>query len=379
MKVLKLVYGLLNPSAGGPPAVSRNLLEGFYKIEKGLSKKGIDVTFLSIDSNTCNITSSNGSINVSCIRNVPFSIILSDLYIPLLNYIKMLKPDIVHSHIISGISLYALSRMPTVLTLHGNPQKEFLFEKRTYVRSYFIIFEEKLKRISPFLSKIVALTPSMAKELVMRGYSKDKIAIIGNPVSVRFYEAKKKEEQIILYPARLHPLKNQLGFLRAASFIRDELKDWKIYFAGSGDEKYKSLILNYARNRGLTVELLGRFPYSEMHKLYARSAIVALTSFQEVLPMTILEAMASATPIIASNLPTLGDIINDGVNGFLVDPYDAKEIADKLSILVGDKSLRKKMGSIGRNLSIYFRSDIIAKKYIKLYEGLCEESIHNSI
>ena len=94
---------------------------------------------------------------------------------------------------------------------------------------------------------------------------------------------------------------------------------------------------------------------------------VVLPSYREGVPRTLLEAAAMARPLIATNVPGCRDVVDDGVNGFLCRPRDAKDLADKMQQMVSLSSAeRKAMGVRGREkIEREFDEKIVIEKYLE--------------
>ena len=91
--------------------------------------------------------------------------------------------------------------------------------------------------------------------------------------------------------------------------------------------------------------------------------------------MVIAEAMATGTPVIASKIAAIPYLVEDGETGFLVDPNNPKEIAEKLVTLLSDKHLRSKMGKEGKKLAEErWKDEIIARKLLELYVSTIEKA-----
>lgn len=366
MRILIIVPSLTRPYLG-PSVVARNTFNGFLKINKELEKNDIQLTFLSInDEIEEKIVNENIKI-IGSRRHFAF-------YFPreIQASIKKMKDfDLAHSHDICELLPYMLLKTPAILTLHGVFWKEIKFKKGFFPKIWLNLGELRLKFYYPRLAKFIAISQYMIDELKSRGFDDSKAIIIENPISDEFFSVEKDEEPIILYPATLRPLKNQLGFLKAVFPIRNELRDYKIVFAGSGDKDYEAMLRDFGRKNDLNVEFLGKVPYDGMPKLYSKASIVALTSFQEILPMSILEALATGTPVLASNVGGIPYTINNGETGFSINPNDPKVIAEKLLILTNDSSLRKRMSEQARNeAEKRWKAEIIAKKLLDLYASL---------
>lgn len=367
MKIAIIAPNILNPYLG-PSTVAHNILKGFIKINKDLEKRGIELTFVSL----------NGKKNDQILNNLKISAIKRYKLLSLIGEIEasINKPandfDIVHAHSYISELFPWFNKIPTVFTPHG-----IYWEERKYQNIYGalwrLIAEQKFKLYYKRITKIVAISPYIVEEFSIRNYNMTNSIIIGNPVSDEFFEVKKSEENIIFYPATLVPRKNQLGFLIAISIIQEELKNYKIAFTASGNPEYISMLKKFVKKNNLNVEFIGKVSYEEMPELYSKASIVALTSFQETLPMSVLEAMASGTPVLASNIGGLKYLVKDSETGFLVDPSNPKDIAEKLLLLSHNKGLRKEMGMKAKKEAECFRSDNVAKRHLELYLNLMPE------
>lgn len=86
----------------------------------------------------------------------------------------------------------------------------------------------------------------------------------------------------------------------------------------------------------------------EKEKIFARSEIFAFPTYFECFPLVLLEAMQHSLPIVSTYEGGIPDVVENGVNGFLVAQKDANALAEKLELLIINKELRKEMGSNGR-------------------------------
>jgi len=99
---------------------------------------------------------------------------------------------------------------------------------------------------------------------------------------------------------------------------------------------------------------------------YGRHVAIA-----ELLGLSALEAMASGTPVIASRLDGLPEVVRDGETGFLVTPGDVEELRDRIAQLLGDRTLAARMGARGRDLVLErFTWEACAQRCLAAYEEL---------
>ncbi|MEM1844836.1 MAG: glycosyltransferase family 4 protein, partial [Ignisphaera sp.] len=158
---------------------------------------------------------------------------------------------------------------------------------------------------------------------------------------------------------------------------KNDIKEYKVIFTVGSyyDKKYLTCAKNYVQKKDLRNVEFTRCSLKDMIDLYSRASFVALTSFQETLPMSVLEAMSSGTPVLVSNIKPMRYIVEDGVTGLLVDPSNPRDIAEKILLLINDGDLRKKIGLNAKRVAEKrWRSEVVAEKHLKLYEEIVEES-----
>jgi glycosyltransferase involved in cell wall biosynthesis len=118
-------------------------------------------------------------------------------------------------------------------------------------------------------------------------------------------------------------------------------------------------------------QLVGTVRGAEKAALLNEADVFVLPSYQEGLPMAILEAMAAGLAIVATPVGGIPEVVQDGYNGFLVAPGDIGALSEKLAILVGDPQLRELMGRRSRRFAeeqLDVRS--YADRLVDLYDSL---------
>jgi phosphatidylinositol alpha-1,6-mannosyltransferase len=96
------------------------------------------------------------------------------------------------------------------------------------------------------------------------------------------------------------------------------------------------------------IVFIGKLRLEQLKHYYSRSDIFVMPSRQEGFGVVFLEAMALGKPVVAGNHGGAPEIVQDGVTGFLVNPDDHEALTDRLSRLLQDEPLRRKMGDAGR-------------------------------
>jgi len=282
--------------------------------------------------------------------------ILSSLWLLKLHFRERI--DLVHAHgwdpaIVGGV-FSRLFGVPLVLTVHGIPRP-----KEPLAGLMFPLLESLIVRLcSSRRSRLIALTQSDRSSLLEMGVDEEAIDIIPNGIDVEEFEridsagfreshGISSEAFLVLFVGRLHGQKGVETLLRAANRLKEGDIHFLIVGSGHKEKEYKDLA------SALEVEntfFLGEIERDELLKAFASSDTFVLPSLFEGLPYVVLEAMAAGKPVVATRLPGLAEVIDEGVNGLLFDEGDDEELAEAILRLRGDRVAAEKMGEGGREL-----------------------------
>lgn len=201
--------------------------------------------------------------------------------------------------------------------------------------------------------------------------AKDKINAVYNGVNLKRFDniqdSKARIENSILYVGALRKRKNVSRIIKALSLISDKL-DVHLTIIGQGPEEKNLMALAKDLNLIQKIRFINSIDYDELPKYYRACDLFMLLSFSEGLPKVILEAMASRKPVIASDIPAHRELIQDGQNGFLVDPKNPEQIAEKTALLLTKKELAQQMGNRSRRIiENSFTWEKVAERVNKVY------------
>lgn len=173
----------------------------------------------------------------------------------------------------------------------------------------------------------------------------------------------------VLAVGRYDHQKNFEDLIKAWELLSKEYPDWILNIFGQGDlrEVYEKLISAY----GLQKKINLCAPTNDIESVYLDHTILAMSSLYEGLPMALLEAQVCGLPMV-SYACKCGpkDIIEDGVNGFLVPENDFRVLSDRLQILMGDEMLRVKMGKASKRLAQRFSNENVMLQWNLLFDKL---------
>jgi L-malate glycosyltransferase len=172
--------------------------------------------------------------------------------------------------------------------------------------------------------------------------------------------------------ARLNPIKDHASLMRAVATLAPRWPRLHLVVVGRGVERDN--LVRLARDLGLSqcVHFVGLQP--QKPNLHALFEVSVLPSRSEGFPNVVLEAMAAATPVVATAVGGTPDAVIDGETGLLVPPGDTEALAKAIESLLADPARRTSMGSAGRERAgRLFQASSVVPKLEDLYESLVRQ------
>jgi len=266
--------------------------------------------------------------------------------------LKKEKPDIINAHFITEDGWYAVFSgfRPVIITIYGSD----LYVSPKTSKFYKFLHKITLKKTN----KIIAVSKHQLLKLknyiknfenkvfaIQYGVNLSKIKKINHQKLLKIKKELhiKRNDFVILSPRRLFPVYNIEIILKSYTKFLRKVKNSKLIILGDGilenKLKEKAKKLKIEKNTIFTGKILP----DDMKYYYTLSDVVVSIPSSEGMPLTILEAMAIGVPIIATNLPSLKEIIKNEENGFLISK-DANKLFEKIYKLYKNKKMRKKFG-----------------------------------
>lgn len=178
----------------------------------------------------------------------------------------------------------------------------------------------------------------------------------------------------IVMIARFAPQKAQADLIRAIHEIDHPLR---VQFVGDGDSRAAHEALATQMGVRDRIDFLGVRP--DIPEILAQSHIFALPTNWEGFPLTILEAMRSGLPVVASDVGGVAEAVVPGATGFLTPRGSIPEMADALRKLAADAGLRASMGAAGRaRFEQEFTVEVMLGKTIAIYQSVMSKGVLRS-
>ena len=268
----------------------------------------------------------------------------------LVRHMRSDRPDVV---VVEGFNAEVLGRIAaaiagiphTVLWLH-NVRPRTVFRKKIdkfldwATSSYFGVAEVQRRYMSDEL-----------------GYPSRKIIIIRNGVDHNAFDCSGgrhavsgldigRNRPVVSILAALRPEKDHATFIRGARLVLNEIPDADFLIVGDGPQRADLEALCSELGLSDNVRFLGT--RSDVPEIICATDLMVLTSVTEAMPMVILEAMACGKPVVATDVGGVGELVEDGVTGFLVPPKEPAALAERLIELIRDPAKCRTMGLAGR-------------------------------
>jgi glycosyltransferase involved in cell wall biosynthesis len=328
------------------------------------------------------VTSKSGNLTV---HYIPFPLTNYPIFVPrcvtnriIRREIMKVRPDIIH---VQGIGKYYSFPIlkecsnPVILTVHGIIHQEskswrgLLGKYRGYVGRHLeknmLNRAKYLIAVSPYVKRTIA--PMTAGD----------ISVIYNSLDEIFFSINKNEvPNRILFVGGIEERKGLHVLIDAIAAIKQTIPAIKLHIVGGiRKASYYNDLLNQIVNLGLqdSIVFKNHLSNSELMQEYSEAALFVLPSKEESLGVVLLEAMATGTPIVASNIGGIPDIIEDGQNGYLVNYGDSQAMASSIIKLLSDDKLRGEMGAKGKEMAKNYVPHKIAMEHLSLYKRVFRE------
>ncbi len=197
-----------------------------------------------------------------------------------------------------------------------------------------------------------------------------KVVRIAHPVTDVTLMPLPGRRTMIIYVGRLERRTGLYDLIEAVSALRLRIPEVTLVCAGEGD---RAAAAEFAERVGVAdaVTFTGWVTPAELRTLLQRAAAFVMTSYVDVMPVSLLEAMVARVPLIATAVDDVTEIIDDGVNGFLFRPGDVPALHRVLSRLLHDGALAARVATAARrNVAERFAAETILSQLGALYTEL---------
>lgn len=303
------------------------------------------------------------------------------------------KIDVFHAHMVlpTGFPVVLACRLlgkTVVVSTRGSDLNIFAYE---FLLKPFAKFT--LKKADA----VIALSRGLKKAALKLGVPNDKVFIIPNGVDTSFFGIDdekrcrselnvKIDDKVVLFVGTIESYRRRIKGLKYLLFamktVISRVPTAQLMVVGVPPLPDLLDVVSKLRIAG-HVSFLGVVPYTKIPHYYDACDVFVLPSLMEGLPTTVLEAMASAKPVVASDIEGCKDLIDDGVNGFLVPPGQTDVLAERIIQVITNDELAVQLGKEARRIAeTRYSWESVTKKTVTVYttvhrsasqiDGICD-------
>ena len=275
------------------------------------------------------------------------------------------SPAVVHTHlpvleyVLPAVRLYG-RRVKVIHTVHNIAREEtrhrVLREVNRRAFSHGVVPVALNEEVRSSICREYALPPSA-------------VPVVGNGIDLDAFRGPQRRGPRgagarLLCVARLAPAKNHALLLRTVARLRESGRDVSLTLVGDGP--LRGALEERARELGISerVRFAGR--RTDTAAFYRDCDLFVLLSDYEGMPMSIIEAMASGLPVVATRAGGVAELVDDGVNGALVEA-DAAAAAGAIAAICDDPALYARLSAGAVRTSSHYSAEAMMEKYVDLY------------
>jgi glycosyltransferase involved in cell wall biosynthesis len=268
--------------------------------------------------------------------------------------LEQVKPDLVHHHYVGfmmrQVCVVAESlKLPQISTFHFSAE---VLTQPLPMRPLRGLIRRMMVNFNNRFDLIIAPSANLAKQITSEGVATP-VRFITNPVvfgdSASVVPAERTPDFTVLYAGRLGPEKNIPYLLKAFAAMLTQVPGAVLWVAGRGPEGPALEGLCAQLKITDKVKFLGFLDHPSLARYYAACDVFVLPSLMETQGLVVMEAMWFARPVIVTRVIVSADeLVEQGVNGYIVDPDSVNDLTHRLTALAGDPALRATLGEASR-------------------------------
>jgi glycosyltransferase involved in cell wall biosynthesis len=327
----------------------------FFKLDNRIKKYDLGI----------NYEENNGSSLLNKIVHYPFKQFRHKHALDKL--LKQLNADIVISMFCNDASILPLVEDGSIklLEIHFSRFKRLQYGRKGVWRLVDVLRSRNDLRVVSKFDRFIVLTEED------KGYwgNLSNILVIPNARTFVFDQPSELTEKTVIAVGRYCYQKALDKLIDAWGIVCREIKDWTLRLVGDGEDR--EMLEKQIDRLGLTDNVILGKSETDMKSVYVGSSMLVLSSRYEGLPMVLLEAQAAGLPVVSFACKCgPKDVIDDGLDGVLVEDGNIQALAEGILRLIKDPLLRKRMGTAAYQRSDRYSEETIMTKWDHLFKEL---------
>ena len=291
------------------------------------------------------------------------------------------KIDVVEAPDWTGFTAFINPKCPLVIRENGSDTYFcYLDNRKVKFKNKFL--EKRALKTADGIISVSDFTGNLTNELLKLNRS---YTVIPNSIDASLFEPKQSvsKKTTILYFGTLIRKKGLLELPEIFNRVHNSNKEVELILVGKDSADIKTgssstwqLMQPLFNETSIKkVSYLGAVDYSRIQDLIKDATVCVFPTFAEALPVSWLEAMAMEKAIVASNIGWAKEVIDDGLDGFLVHPNDHEQYVNRILQLLQDSSLQKQFGIRAREkVEQKFSVKVVARQSLLFYEDIIKQT-----
>lgn len=296
--------------------------------------------------------------------------------------LKRAQPDLVHHHYV-GFMMRQVCRVAESLKLRQVATYHFSAEVLTQplpMRPLRGLIRRLMVSYNNRFDLVIAPSQNLARQIAQEGVQTP-VRCITNPVvfgdSASVVPAERTPGFTVLYAGRLGLEKNISYLIKAFAALLENVPEAVLWVAGRGPEGPALQRLGAQLGVSEKVKFLGFLDHPTLARYYAACDVFVLPSIQEVQPLAVMEAMWFGRPVIVTRaIVAAEEMVEQGVNGYIVDPDSVDDLTGRLQVLAAEPARRAAQGEASRRRANAYRPEGVVDALDAAYHGLLAPGRH---
>ncbi len=290
------------------------------------------------------------------------------------SYIRKERPDVVHITSTGALGLIRDSILVRVARKYDVPSVWHIHMGRVPMLAKANSLEWRVLRKTALKFSNVWVLDRRTQQTFQTFLPKEVVHCVPNPIRFDVFEKERqtRKEKQVVFVGWVVKEKGVEELLSAWRTVVEKFPEYSLKLIGPCTEEYKKYLQQSFSMR--KVALLGKLEHSDALKEIAKSSLLVLPSYSEGFPNVILEAMALKTPVLATDVGAVSDVLSREC-GVIVAPKNVEELSVKTTMLLSDYDLRRQISenafNKGRN---EYDIKAVVQRYLELWQGVVEQS-----
>ncbi|MDP9021651.1 MAG: glycosyltransferase family 4 protein [Actinomycetota bacterium] len=294
------------------------------------------------------------------------------------------RPDLVHAH--QGEDLAALplalaasrrSGCPLIVTVHCSVEHTLqpVGARSAAVALVGAPLERAVLRRA---DAVITLTEATADKLSDGGIDADRIHVIPSGVDLASHRRPRRDplphvgHPRVVYVGRLVPQKSVDTLIRAAAILGI---DARVVIVGDGPDRGKLTRLVADLDLTDRMTFTGFIPYASVPAMLQHADVLVLPSLYEEMGSVLVQALATATPVVATDVGGVATVVEDGATGLLVPPLDPAALAAAPEAVLADPSLARRLAANAARAAERYSWDVLAGAVLDVYRSVIGQPV----